>query len=364
MGLESAMYISDLSASNPTSTDLQSQGDDHIRLIKSAVKNTFPNGTKPSYLPSGAALQTSTVTVVFSDDNKLIPVSAEAAARTVNLPAFVDIWDGFSVSIVKADHSINLVTITPYGSEALNGVAGGANTLYQSYQVMKCTYISAISGWIAERVFIPNRGSVVPYVGTSAPNGGWLFANGQAIGDASSAAAGRANADCLGLFQLLWNSFSNTVCPVSTGRGVSPEADFAAHKTIGLPDLRGNAWVGLDNMGGASDAGRLTANTAGQTNGEQIGTDSNTLARANLPNTSVSVTITDPGHTHGISTTYGAAPGGANQVASVLGSGGSNPDTDTAVTNITAAFNLNGNVTQTVVPNLQPSFVSGWIIKI
>jgi len=43
MSLETGTYISDLVASNPTSTDLKSQGDDHIRLVKSAVKATFPN---------------------------------------------------------------------------------------------------------------------------------------------------------------------------------------------------------------------------------------------------------------------------------------------------------------------------------
>lgn len=42
MALETATYISDLIATNPTSTDLKSEGDNHIRLLKSAVKATFP----------------------------------------------------------------------------------------------------------------------------------------------------------------------------------------------------------------------------------------------------------------------------------------------------------------------------------
>jgi hypothetical protein len=45
MALETGSFISDLNASNPTSTDLKSQGDDHIRLVKAAVKGTFPNVT-------------------------------------------------------------------------------------------------------------------------------------------------------------------------------------------------------------------------------------------------------------------------------------------------------------------------------
>lgn len=42
-GLESATYISDLVASNPLSSDLASTADDHIRLLKSTIKTTFPN---------------------------------------------------------------------------------------------------------------------------------------------------------------------------------------------------------------------------------------------------------------------------------------------------------------------------------
>lgn len=41
MALETGTYISDLVTTNPTAADAKSQGDDHIRLIKSALKNTF-----------------------------------------------------------------------------------------------------------------------------------------------------------------------------------------------------------------------------------------------------------------------------------------------------------------------------------
>ena len=45
MALESTTYINGLVATNPTGTDARSQGDDHIRMVKSAVKATFPNIT-------------------------------------------------------------------------------------------------------------------------------------------------------------------------------------------------------------------------------------------------------------------------------------------------------------------------------
>jgi len=43
MALETGTYISDLVITNPTSTDPKSQGDDHLRLLKSTIKTTFPN---------------------------------------------------------------------------------------------------------------------------------------------------------------------------------------------------------------------------------------------------------------------------------------------------------------------------------
>jgi len=43
MALESATYINSLVNTNPSGSDSISQGDDHIRLIKSVLKNSFPN---------------------------------------------------------------------------------------------------------------------------------------------------------------------------------------------------------------------------------------------------------------------------------------------------------------------------------
>ena len=43
MPLEAAQFISQLVPTNPLSTDSVSQSDDHLRTIKLALKNTFPN---------------------------------------------------------------------------------------------------------------------------------------------------------------------------------------------------------------------------------------------------------------------------------------------------------------------------------
>ena len=55
MALETGTYISDLVATNPTVSDPVAQGDDHVRLLKSTIKASFPNVNGP-VTPSPAEL--------------------------------------------------------------------------------------------------------------------------------------------------------------------------------------------------------------------------------------------------------------------------------------------------------------------
>ena len=43
MTVESATYIDDLNAALPAAGDNLSEGDDHLRLIKDVLQNSFPN---------------------------------------------------------------------------------------------------------------------------------------------------------------------------------------------------------------------------------------------------------------------------------------------------------------------------------
>ena len=52
MTVESVTYISDLDVNNPAGGDSISEGDDHIRNIKKALKGTFPNVTDEVTLTS------------------------------------------------------------------------------------------------------------------------------------------------------------------------------------------------------------------------------------------------------------------------------------------------------------------------
>lgn len=147
----------------------------------------------------------------------------------------------------------------------------------------------------------------------------------------------------------------------STPIRIFPHGNGDGATTFNIPDDRGRGNIGRDNMGGTA-ANRVT-NAGSSIVGAQLGavggSQNTTLARSDLPNTSVTVTITDPGHQHvqTVIPAVGFAGGGNNGAI-----GGASSSTASATTGISAAFNLNGNVTQTTPSRMQPSRVSNKII--
>lgn len=87
MALETASFINALNPSNPTTVDPISQGDDHIRLIKSALKATFPNLTG-AVTPSHTVLNyLGTVTSdVQAQVNTKAPLASPALTGTPTAP--------------------------------------------------------------------------------------------------------------------------------------------------------------------------------------------------------------------------------------------------------------------------------------
>jgi microcystin-dependent protein len=99
---------------------------------------------------------------------------------------------------------------------------------------------------------------MVPFAGSSAPSG-WLLCYGQAVSRTTYAD--------------LWAALDTTY---GAGDGST---------TFNLPDLRGRAAVGKDNMGGGAPAGRITfagSGITGTTLGSAGGTETHTLSKAQL----------------------------------------------------------------------------------
>ena len=81
MGLETASYVSQLNGTNPVSTDGLAQADDHMRLIKTTLTNTFAN-MAGAVTTTHSELNTLTgYTGTVADHNLL---SGQAAAGVTN----------------------------------------------------------------------------------------------------------------------------------------------------------------------------------------------------------------------------------------------------------------------------------------
>jgi hypothetical protein len=169
------------------------------------------------------------------------------------------------VTLAHMEHGTQGDVLIYGGSGAPTRLAAGTSGQYLESQGAGANPVwadlAAVTG------FVPT-GAMTDWLGTSTPPSGWVLADGRTIGDGSSGATNRANADTSTLFALLWGAFANTELAIqdSSGsastRGASAAADYAAHKRLPVPDLRGRVSAGLDDMGGSA-ASRITSGTSG-----------------------------------------------------------------------------------------------------
>lgn len=126
MGLETGTYINDLVTTNPAATDQVAQGDDHLRFLKTVLKATLPNASKPFYFPDFVS-KTANYTILSTDQNKLFSGDASGGAFSLTLPTLAAGDAGWSVLIFKSDSGANAVTI-------VGTINGGTNiALSQQY---------------------------------------------------------------------------------------------------------------------------------------------------------------------------------------------------------------------------------------
>lgn len=124
---------------------------------------------------------------------------------------------------------------------------------------------------------VPRSGDVRPSYG-QAPLG-WINMNDGTIGNASSNATTRANIDTFPLYNLIWNSVSNTFAPLTNSagtpvaRGANAIADFTANNRITLTRTLGRV---LGCYGAGSG---LTSRSLG----EFLGAETAVIAQTNLP---------------------------------------------------------------------------------
>lgn len=176
MGLETGDTIYDLNAANPPGSDSRSQGDDHIRLIKSVLQGTFLKGTtagRPAagtmgryyldtddiilYYDDGANWQrvgsglsdlltgetiSGDDTLVASDGGQIKYVDTSGGDVTITLPAEADAGIGWWVVLVKTSDSNDLIVVDD-----------GASTVHTGYYAGEAVKMHTdASSWFADMI--------------------------------------------------------------------------------------------------------------------------------------------------------------------------------------------------------------------
>jgi hypothetical protein len=92
MGLETATYVKDLVPTNPTTSDFVSQGDDHIRMLKSVLQSTFPSLCGPGLPTVGGTANAITLTYSTAPGSNLpgeiiyfTPTAANTGPTTISV---------------------------------------------------------------------------------------------------------------------------------------------------------------------------------------------------------------------------------------------------------------------------------------
>ena len=264
---------------------------------------------------------------------------------TLTLTSALTLGDAWNVTV--ANTGTGVITVATSLSQLIDGAA--SITVQPGCAVL--IYCSgALFVTIGGAGGVPT-GATMDFVGSTAPTG-WVLLSGRTIGSASSGATERASADTEALFTLLWNSMGNSEAAVSGGRGASAAADFAANKTIALPDARGRVIAGKDNMGGTAatrlDSGGagIAATTLGAAGGSQ--TVTLTSAQSGLPE-----------HTHNVSLNINSSGGGSE----IYFQHSTRDLSDSGATTVASQSN-SASSASSAHQNVQPTLVLNKIIKL
>lgn len=117
MGLETGNFLEDLNANNPDgANDTKAQGDDHLRLLKKVLKQTFPGFT--GRFRREVLTTTGTKAATVSENAVLLTFST--LAGLVNFDAAATLGNGWECYVYGNGVA---VTLDPNGAELINGVA-------------------------------------------------------------------------------------------------------------------------------------------------------------------------------------------------------------------------------------------------
>ena len=126
MALETGNYISNLTRTNPLSSDNISEGDDHLQLIKKVLQKTFPIGTDADGLSTGIGPDQAVQVLIAKSSAPTIDTSASGhAARAMGL-----LWLDTTNNVIKIRNQANSAWVTlPINPESDNTVDINGGTI-------------------------------------------------------------------------------------------------------------------------------------------------------------------------------------------------------------------------------------------
>lgn len=183
MGLETATFISQLVASNPPQTDLKRQGDDQLRLIKTAVQGSFPDSNKAFYMPKAEA-KTGSFSAVVTDMNKTFYCDTTGGAIVATLPSLAVGDAGWVCHFIKTNAGLNAMFIAPPAGNIQTGE-------YSVSRARRCipgartTALWTGVGWFLNRIPSVPVGTCLEFHGVNLPVG-YEWPAGQTLSSAST----------------------------------------------------------------------------------------------------------------------------------------------------------------------------------
>ena len=153
MPIESATYLSELDARYPEGADEFRDGDNHLRLIKSALKATFPNADRAIRLQDYAfSSETVSRSLTAADEGKFLYCLTPATGIVLTLPADVPI--GWRVVVRNATSQAGEVAIAPSTGETFlfdARVTSGRVELPRSGMAVEIIRVSGGTPWAVLR---------------------------------------------------------------------------------------------------------------------------------------------------------------------------------------------------------------------
>lgn len=260
MSLESATFIQSLVSTNPVASDAVSQGDDHIRLLKSVLKATFPNATKAWYQPSFSSKSTN-FTITSAEQGTTFLVSTASASLVATLPVLSSGDAGWECHFLKINGGTNPFWVQPGSGSINSGEMAGLTRARRSIPGHRTTAMWTGSSWWMTRVPNVPVGSIITIAGLSLPIG-YEWPNGQTLSSAST--------NYNEYFNIMGSGFTHNLL----GRVVAMKEVTETLITTAVSGF------------------------SGATHGGSGGSQSHTLTSAEMPSHTHTINIADSGHSH------------------------------------------------------------------